>query len=272
MDNEMPEINQGSGFSQNDQNSRSYRPALFEILARIIVGVAWPVTIVVLAIYFAQHGAGLAGDIQDLMKGNQQFELNASPTSGLHMVVIAQAVQSGLAQQVNSQSGGKTTESADAVAIQATAAQAALQVSSTSGNRTYLTKVLWVDDHPSNNVGLSFALQAIGIVVVCVDSNRGIDDAFASAGGFDLVITDMYRDPVGNRPAEPEGGLETVKMVQTHGASIPVIIYAGSYYASHANDPLVSPLVAVTNDARVVFDYAVKVASLKNKSSSVNGK
>jgi CheY-like chemotaxis protein len=271
MDSKMLKNDQGPDSSQNDQNRSSYKPTPFEILARVVVGLAWPVTIIILAIYFVQHGTGLVGDVQDLMKGNQQFELNASPTTGLHMVVVAQAVQSGLAQQVNSQSGGKTPESADVVAIQRTAAQAAIQVSSTAGNRTYLTKVLWVDDHPSNNVGLSYALQALGIVVVCVDSNRGIDDAFTSAGGFDLVITDMYRDPVGNRPAEPEGGLETVKMVQTHGGSIPVIIYAGSYSAAHANDPLSAPVVAVTNDPRVVFDYAVKVASQKNKGFNVNG-
>jgi CheY-like chemotaxis protein len=69
-------------------------------------------------------------------------------------------------------------------------------------------KILWVDDHPQNNIGLQYAFQALGMIVVCIDSNSGIGSTFATAGRFDVVITDMYRDavPERDRPVEPEGG------------------------------------------------------------------
>src|ERR1700759_4917212 len=49
-----------------------------------------------------------------------------------------------------------------------------------------VTKVLWVDDHPQNNIGLQYAFQTLGIVVVCIDSNEGIQQAFRTSGGFDV--------------------------------------------------------------------------------------
>ena len=126
-----------------------------------------------------------------------------------------------------------------------------------------MTKVLWVDDHPENNAGLSYALQALGMIVVCVGSNDGIADAFAAAGGFDVVITDMYRDAIGSKRAQPEGGLETVQIIKGRSTSVPVIIYAGSYAASHANDQLKAPVIAITNDAQVVLTRVTEIVKAK---------
>ena len=86
-----------------------------------------------------------------------------------------------------------------------------------------------------------------------MDSNEGIAEAFATAGSFDVVITDIYRDAVGDRRVQPKGGLETVKIIKGQHGSVPVIISAGSYAASHANDPLQAPVIAITNDPRVCF-------------------
>jgi hypothetical protein len=70
-------------------------------------------------------------------------------------------------------------------------------------------------------------------MVVCVDSNDGISAAFATANGFDVVITDMYRDAVDDRPAEPEAGLKTVSIIKAEHPNVPIIIYAGHYSQTH---------------------------------------
>lgn len=46
---------------------------------------------------------------------------------------------------------------------------------------------------------------------------------------------------------------------------MPVIIYAGPYAASHANDPLAAPVIAITNDPRVVLTRVTEIASKKGK-------
>jgi CheY-like chemotaxis protein len=237
---------------------------ILSALTSLFVGLAWPITALVIVIYLVQHGSAFVGDIQDLMKGNKQVELTADVKSGVRFVVIAQEVQKGLTQQVTAQAGGNAPQGAEVTGIQQSAAQAASQFSSPTGDRTLVTKVLWVDDHPQNNLGLAYAFQALGIIVVCVDSNEGIDEAFATAGSFDVVITDMYRDAVGDKRAQPQGGLETISIIKRQHDSVPVVIYAASY-ASHASDPLQAPVIAVTNDPRVVFTRVTEIASKKGK-------
>ena len=201
----------------SEYNGYRFVSDIVNTLTSLIVGLAWPVTALIIVSYLVQHGSTFVGDIQELMKGNKQVELTADVKSGVRFVVIAQEVQKGLTQQITTQAGGNVPQGAEATGIQQVAAQAASQFSSPTGDRTTLvTKVLWVDDHPQNNLGLAYAFQALGIIVVCVDSNEGIDEAFATAGAFDVVITDIYRDAVGDRRAQPEGGLETVKIIKGH--------------------------------------------------------
>jgi CheY-like chemotaxis protein len=238
-------------------------------LAALVVGLSWPITTLIVAYYLAQHGSAFVGDIQELMKGNKQVEVSADVKSGVRFVIIAQEVQKGITQQVVQSNRnlpqGAETSGVQQAGIQLSAAQAASQLSSTAGDRTIVTKVLWVDDHPQNNLGLAYAFQALGIIVVCVDSNEGIDDAFSAAGGFDVAITDMYWDPVGDKPGQRDGGLETIKIISERHGSVPVIIYAGGYAASHANDPQQAPVIATTNDPRVVFTQVTEIASRKGK-------
>jgi DNA-binding NarL/FixJ family response regulator len=120
-----------------------------------------------------------------------------------------------------------------------------------------------VDDHPQNNIGLQYAFQALGMMVVCIDSNAGIADSFSTAGRFDVVITDMYRDAMGSRPAQPEAGLQTVELINADFGNVPVIIYAGNYSAQHATDPVSPPVLANTNNTQKVFDLVLDIASKK---------
>jgi CheY-like chemotaxis protein len=249
----------------SEYNGYRFASDIVSALTSLIVGLAWPVTALIIVSYLVQHGSTFVSDIQELMKGNKQVELTADVKSGVRFVVIAQEVQKGLTQQATTQAGGNAPQGADVTGIQQVAAQAASQFSSPAGDRTLVTKVLWVDDHPQNNLGLAYAFQALGIIVVCVDSNAGITEAFATSGGFDVVITDMSRDAVAGRAAQPEGGLETVNIIKGQHGSVPVIIFAGGYAASHANDLLQAPVIAITSDSRVVFSRVTGIASKKGK-------
>jgi CheY-like chemotaxis protein len=88
--------------------------------------------------------------------------------------------------------------------------------------------VLWVDDHPENNVGEAAALAKLQIEVAMV---RSTDDALArlaeestSRDPFDLVISDW------GRPAEgPLAGLRLMAAMRKRGHGQPVIYYHGTF-------------------------------------------
>jgi len=98
------------------------------------------------------------------------------------------------------------------------------------------------------------------MVIICIDSNKGITGAFATSGGVDVVITDMYRDATNDRSAEPEAGLQTVRIVHSQHPKAPVIIYAGLYSAAHAKEPVTLPVIADTNDTQRVFTLVAQIA------------
>ena len=125
-------------------------------------------------------------------------------------------------------------------------------------------KILWVDDHPEHNVDLQLAFQALGMIVVSIDSNEALDAAFEDARGFDLVITDMGRsEVVGRRPADPEGGLRTVSVVAEISPGTPVIIYAGRWAATHLRDAVRAPVIRITNYPPDVFATVTELATKK---------
>jgi hypothetical protein len=81
-----------------------------------------------------------------------------------------------------------------------------------------------------------------------------------------VVITDMYRDAVGGSSNQPEGGLETAKIIQADHPDVPVIIYAGRYSQQHGSEPVRAPVIANTNDTEKVFELVTQIA--RNKTHS----
>jgi CheY-like chemotaxis protein len=82
-------------------------------------------------------------------------------------------------------------------------------------------KLLWVDDHPDNNLYEEEALRAVGINVVSVLTTEAALDAVQN-GDFDMVISDASRQ---NNPGE---GLQLLSRLRSAGEDIPVIIYRGA--------------------------------------------
>lgn len=79
-------------------------------------------------------------------------------------------------------------------------------------------RILWVDDHPSNNDHERRALEPLGVEVVQV---RDSEDALSklSRYPYDMVITDLDRE--GN----PRAGLDFVKAMRQKGLDLPVAVY-----------------------------------------------
>lgn len=235
-------------------------------LVTLLVGWAWPATVLIVLFFVARHTdtTAIQKFINDFMQGKERVEVSAGPKEGFSVKIVTLQVQSGLTRQIAAASG--PISPAEESALQRVAETAATKLQHQASQPPELrTKILWVDDHPQNNIGLQYAFQSLGMIVVCKDSNPYIAGAFATAGRFDVVITDMHRDAVSNRPDEPEAGWQTVGIMGGDYPNIPVIIYAGQYSAEHAKDPVSPPVLANTNDTQRVFDMVFDIAVKKLK-------
>ena len=98
------------------------------------------------------------------------------------------------------------------------------------GNR----KVLWVDDHPSNNIHEMKALSALGFSFTKALSNQEAVAALKSQH-FDLIISDIGRD-------SGESGLDILREARELVADTAVIFYVSKVTSPKVDDryPVVS--------------------------------
>jgi len=195
------------------------------------------------------------------MKNKTTVEVSAG-TSGVAVKIHAatESVASGLTQQVMSRPASPvrpdeapSSVRPDEATILKVAGDAATQLIPEALQRPgTLLKVLWVDDRPQNNIGLQYAFQTLGMVVICIDSNDGIAAAFKTANGFDVVITDMGR---GN---DRQAGKKTIEIIRNQYSGTPVIVYTARY---PADQDLVPPVIAITNSPQKVFTEVTGIAT-----------
>lgn len=81
-----------------------------------------------------------------------------------------------------------------------------------------LKRVLWVDDHPDNNVYESLALMRLGFIITTATSNNAARSYLAEAY-FDLIITDLGRD------GTDDDGWRLIRELQTASRKIPLVVY-----------------------------------------------
>jgi CheY-like chemotaxis protein len=107
-------------------------------------------------------------------------------------------------------------------------------------------RVLWVDDHPDNNILERRSLQAIGIKF---DLTPSTDDALnrLAAGSYDAVISDM------GRPPDPRAGYTLLDSIRQRGIEIPFIIYAGSNAQAHKEEAMRHGALGSTNRPDELF-------------------
>jgi CheY-like chemotaxis protein len=113
------------------------------------------------------------------------------------------------------------------------------------------TRLLWVDDVPENNVGLTQKLRSLGVTVIQARSTREglrlLQEHDQEQEPFDVVITDMGRQEHGGRNltaglelTRKIRDLEHAKKIPNHPHPLPVIVYAsasGAKAARESKDP-----------------------------------
>jgi CheY-like chemotaxis protein len=215
-------------------------------LAKILV---WPACLIVFLLIFM-------GPIGDLI--NRVNTLDVSK-EGLHVQaqqIATSAGAAGFAAGVSkAQEGAVTSEQALEVSrnIGRSFASAAPTAATTNNPTVLQGRILWVDEHPANNLGLSNAFQDLGIKVIEVASTaEAIDQLKQSGAAFDTIITSMTRNN------DNEDGLKFIAALQKLGVKTPVIIYAAHWAAQNTGQEQKFGVQAITNDPSVVYKLTIQ--------------
>ncbi|MBB2961876.1 response regulator [Methylobacterium sp. R2-1] len=236
-------------------------------VASLVSALAWPVLVGI--IFYAMYSGfdTITEKFEKFMRGKESAKIGVSPSGGFTLEVvqhIASASANAVIESAKKSSTGALSET-QVSEVSASATSAAISLTPNVFDPQKRLSVLWVDDHPENNIDLQFAFQALGIIVICIDSNNGIEQAFEDASNFDVVITDMYRDGLanGSRQTDAEAGMKTVEKIRLSHPSVKIIIYAGSWSASHRSDYLQPPVTLITNYPQEVYNTVVDMAKIK---------
>ena len=110
--------------------------------------------------------------------------------------------------------------------------------------------VLWVDDHPNNNIHERQALEALGMTIVISTST---DDALTKLKDrkFDVVISDM------GRPPDLQAGYTLLDSLRSSGDQTPFIIYAGSRAPEHRTEARQRGAIGCTNRPDELLDMVL---------------
>jgi CheY-like chemotaxis protein len=104
------------------------------------------------------------------------------------------------------------------------------------------SKVLWVDDRPTNNIYPRQALEALGITIELALST---DEALAATHQqrFDAIISDM------GRPPDPRAGYTLLDALRAEDDRTPFVIYSGSRDPEHQAESRKHGAIGCTNRA-----------------------
>jgi PleD family two-component response regulator len=127
------------------------------------------------------------------------------------------SIQKGLSLKVSVSPADKdrateaTVEAAKARGQSSDAAANIVRSKLSEVRQVHLKRVLWVDDHPDNNVYESLALMRLGFLITTATSNDAACRYLAEAD-FDAIITDF-------------GGSGIVGVAQRASPPIPLVVY-----------------------------------------------
>ncbi len=199
--------------------------ALFIVLvyamAALVLGVAAtglaPFERVLLVLFLVGFPPGVLWVFRDLVinhTGKLYSPADFREEKNFMEVVAALAAASGRAE---TRPGQPPAAPADPIRL-FTAARTATVAARTAAR---VPKVLWVDDHPDNNVHERRAMEAAGMSVqTALSTEEGL--ARAAADRFDVIVSDMRR-PEGGQ----EAGYDLLKALRARGDATPYVIYAG---------------------------------------------
>jgi CheY-like chemotaxis protein len=113
------------------------------------------------------------------------------------------------------------------------------------------SRILWVDDRPSNNRFERQALEALGIQISLSTST---EDALerTQRQSYDLIISDM------GRPPDSRAGYTLLDKLRSDGNKTPFVIYASSRAPEHVREAIQHGATGCTNSPQELLEIVTR--------------
>lgn len=197
-----------------------------------IVGIAWPITLIIIAVLFRK-----------LIYQLFNRETLTLKVAGMELSVKEATVQTG--------KGVSDLQERLAI-LEANFSVSESTKSETNHENNSQLSVLWVDDFPSNNAFIIERLENEGARIrkeLSTDSGIGA----LSNDKFDLIISDLGR--VENGRDNAFAGLDFARALRAAGNETPLLIFAGQRGIQHREKLLSAGVNQVTNSPIDVFKF-----------------
>jgi len=221
-----------------------------DAVAKLIGVIAWPAVVVFVLVRFgSSFGEFLASMGEFSLKG-AGFEASAKRKQAEAAAALAAAE---VAKPIGGADRGSVSRDPR------TAASVVAQVATPRVIRRMSgSKVLWVDDRPTNNIYPRQALEALGVTIELALST---DEALATIRQqhFDAIISDM------SRPPDPRAGYTLLNALRAEGDRTPFVIYAGSRAPEHQAESRKYGAIGCTNRADELLEMVIGALSRRDR-------
>ncbi len=113
-----------------------------------------------------------------------------------------------------------------------------------------IRRILWVDDHPSNNASIVSHLSNLGIVVeTALTTQEGLKRFHADQ--YNLVISDMGRNEDGIE--NPDAGIDLAKSIRGYDKDLPIIIFCSRRAKQRFEEEAIAAGVTTVTNSSVML-------------------
>ena len=218
---------------------------LLEAVTKMLAVIIWPAAVLYILARFGSQIGEFVSNVGEMKFKGAGFEATAKRRHSEAGAALVAATVS------------KPEENATPLST-AKAAKEAVQVVGDVNARTLRriegSRILWVDDRPSNNEYERQALEALGVrIVISASTDDALDKVRRQH--FNAIISDM------GRPPDSQAGYTLLDRLRSLGHQIPFIIYAGSRSPEHQAEAMRRGAVGCTNNATELFAMVVSALS-----------
>ncbi len=190
----------------------------------LVTALAWPLALLVVVLLFMRPLKELLARDDVRLQGPGGFAISAKGRQAAATALL------------------KASQDKPDVTIDAQAAHTEIEVAASGVERlSYVPRVLWVDDRPSNNRYERAMLHALGMFVELSTSTEDAVAKIAARGGYDVIISDM------GRPPDAQAGYALLAELRRLGVMTPFVIYASSRDPAHFDESVRRGAVGCTN-------------------------
>jgi CheY-like chemotaxis protein len=233
---------------------RRYRPAMDDFV-KLMNGISGFISALVVPLAVVLVFRMFRIEINALIHRANRVAIKGGPVDisiEAQQAEAADAIAAAVTKAPDEEADPKTT----AMSAAAAASTVTRTVTPTVVEQASASTILWVDDHPDNNVYERRALEAIGATFILATSTK---DALAKAHSqaFDVVISDM------SRGIERTAGYDLLDKLRAAGIQTPVIIYAATTNPERRAEAKRHGAVDATNRPDELFQLVVSMLNTR---------